>query len=525
MTDAREKDILVGSKDLFAVRFAFQRDPHDGAGATPEERISWGAFEIWADGRNLCQHLDFSQPLPSVNWYLLPLLEWLSSNWDFLLHEERLPVNAAADAWRAMEDFPPPPTSLGDVDALDWEERWQHWWNRHAMVSSRQGGLFPSVMFRRWRDEIEVSWGDERVAGCPDHFRFDQQPGFVRLEPQTVADVLSESLRDAAGHLQGQMPESSRLNRLAEEISRFKKSDQRRRLGLLCGAVAETDPERQWGRIESLFPAELSGDIRDEVLGVTGDALVVPGDRQAVLMFGSLSPTISDADARLLADKLVGLYSVHGDGSKLANECRSVPLQNSDQRAWKQGYDLAEEFLESLELPIDRQQWIDVDEIYRDLDVSVEEIALDDAAIRAVAIAGPHQQPTVLINSTHRFQDPERRRFTLAHELCHLLYDRSYGARLAIATGPWAPVDIEQRANAFAAMLLMPRTLLATAVSSLHQPLAEEESVWEVANRLHTSFTATLDHLCNLGYLDSDTRDAIRTRVESRAAAPQTRNS
>src|SRR5690348_7560923 len=106
MSEAKEKDILVGSKERFAVRFAFQRDPDHGRAATPEECISWGAFEIWAAGRNLCKHLDCSQPLPSVHWYLLPLLEWFAENWDFLLHEERLPVSApAADAWRALEDF------------------------------------------------------------------------------------------------------------------------------------------------------------------------------------------------------------------------------------------------------------------------------------------------------------------------------------------------------------------------------------------------------------------------------------
>lgn len=52
------------------------------------------------------------------------------------------------------------------------------------------------------------------------------------------------------------------------------------------------------------------------------------------------------------------------------------------------------------------------------------------------------------------------RRFTLAHEFCHLLFDRDVGAHLAIASGPWAPHDVERRANAFAAMFLMPNGLV-----------------------------------------------------------------
>jgi len=44
---------------------------------------------------------------------------------------------------------------------------------------------------------------------------------------------------------------------------------------------------------------------------------------------------------------------------------------------------------------------------------------------------------------------------------CHILFDREYGTKWALASGPWAPRDLERRANAFAAMLLMPPGLLA----------------------------------------------------------------
>ena len=80
---------------------------------------------------------------------------------------------------------------------------------------------------------------------------------------------------------------------------------------------------------------------------------------------------------------------------------------------------------------------------------------------------------------TTSFGTRTRRRFTLAHELCHLIHDRGYGARLAIASGPWAPADVEQRANAFAAMLLDARMhLVAQAVKSLAQSVTREEEVW-----------------------------------------------
>jgi hypothetical protein len=47
-----------GSTDLFAVRLSFLVDP-DRAGATDsDEAVSWGSFQIWVEGQNLCSHVD-----------------------------------------------------------------------------------------------------------------------------------------------------------------------------------------------------------------------------------------------------------------------------------------------------------------------------------------------------------------------------------------------------------------------------------------------------------------------------------
>ncbi len=68
-------------------------------------------------------------------------------------------------------------------------------------------------------------------------------------------------------------------------------------------------------------------------------------------------------------------------------------------------------------------------------------------------------------------------------------------------------------------MLLMPEPLVAEAMKCLGQSVTGADEVWAVADRMHTSFTATLDHLCNLGYLDDATRDAMREEIETRATA------
>ncbi len=139
---------------------------------------------------------------------------------------------------------------------------------------------------------------------------------------------------------------------------------------------------------------------------------------------------------------------------------------------------------------------------------------LSDETIRGVALDGEHHRPGILVNSRNSANaHPFGRRFTLAHELCHLLFDRDAGAHLAIASGPWAPCDVERRANAFAAMFLMPNQLVRRAVSALAEPFYTKEAIQSVANRLRTSFEATLWHLKNLGYIDDVTRQRIENET------------
>jgi hypothetical protein len=85
-----------GNTDRFAVRLGFLVDPSPVAIA-PEEALSWGSFQIWVDGQNLCAHIDQGESLQSVHWYLLDLLEWVAFNWDALFHEERLPNRNASE--------------------------------------------------------------------------------------------------------------------------------------------------------------------------------------------------------------------------------------------------------------------------------------------------------------------------------------------------------------------------------------------------------------------------------------------
>jgi Zn-dependent peptidase ImmA (M78 family) len=144
-------------------------------------------------------------------------------------------------------------------------------------------------------------------------------------------------------------------------------------------------------------------------------------------------------------------------------------------------------------------------------DIQITDINLSDVELRAVSIFGPTQRPHILLNSNTRWaQSSSARRFTLAHELCHLILDREYGDELAIASGPWAPAAIEQRANAFAAAFLMPTWLLREELASADASAGDPETIRSVSIGLRVSVSSLVDRLYNLNELTSDERIQLR---------------
>ena len=117
---------------------------------------------------------------------------------------------------------------------------------------------------------------------------------------------------------------------------------------------------------------------------------------------------------------------------------------------------------------------------------------------------------TVLIgiNASHR---PTRQRFTVAHEIGHLLMhegrpvvvDRLVRVNLNLRDGTSTKEEIE--ANAFAAELLMPKELIAIEIGRFvtkAQDLAPQQLVDELASTFDVSPEAMSYRLENLGILD-----------------------
>jgi len=84
--------------------------------------------------------------------------------------------------------------------------------------------------------------------------------------------------------------------------------------------------------------------------------------------------------------------------------------------------------------------------------------SLGDDTLGGVALADARRGPTIILNIDGRNENPLVRRFSLGHELCHVLVDwnRMQALALISAIREDARIEIESRANAFAVRLLFP---------------------------------------------------------------------
>jgi Zn-dependent peptidase ImmA (M78 family) len=110
------------------------------------------------------------------------------------------------------------------------------------------------------------------------------------------------------------------------------------------------------------------------------------------------------------------------------------------------------------------------------------------------------------VNSSHA---RNRQRFTIAHEIGHLVLHKgdgvfvdSFGGRINWRNGAWDPDEAE--ANAFAAELLMPRSLVDREVEGLleDEAISAKRLVMTMAKRFRVSQQSMRFRLENLGILD-----------------------
>ncbi len=522
------RQIGQGERGQFHLFIEFCADPFPSADIPLELQASWGRFQIWAGGRNLCAHYEDGVLCEHVTWYLLPLFEWFVKHWDFLFHEQKFPYrNVGGFASAGMRQLNVPETfeKRGEWDAKG-AGIVDDWARRHSLLMNREGGLYPDVWLRRSGTKVEVSWTDDSVAGSPDAFQFCNGTNGVVLAPLSVATPLWAVLEAAVQTLAGAVPDGQRIKTLSKELLELRRPERRRsRVSLLAGLGDSVSVcRRRWtnlvNKLESSFPRK-NRLIEDVFLPQSTNDLVVQGECAAALMFASVSPTISPGDAYKLAELM--LETLSGDGARnqisLTRYAGDAPLM-PNIAPWLQGYSLARQWCETAGGNyVKGEGYVDIEGQLASHGVILRELELDDASIGAVALARDGGVPVVAVNSKHpRNQFPTGRRFTLAHELCHLLHDCEKGIGLQVVSGAWAPVEVEQRANAFAAYVLMPDSLLVEAESEVGcaWEAMDSDQMLISAKRLHVSIDALVHHLHNRDLLSYERQIELVSELQNR---------
>ena len=482
------------------------------ADAEPPERRpaghgwSMGRIELVVAGENLTESVVQGGRQSYVGWYLSPVLDWVATHWVNLLHEERFAwpertrLPAAVACRRALDHW----IAAGDPMGRNVYRRIHEWYHRHGLRSAALGGIFPDLFIRRSGDDIELSWTGDSLPFAPEGLTFESTAGYVRVAVTDFAEPLWDLLRWATNQ-PPEMPDAYRcywtdLCRKIEALERLDTVVLER--GHVPGAVLDSARTA----FESIDRLDLFEDRR------SADYPFIKEFSPAVAMFGGVSPELGMDDVRALRDALVeGCPGRDGDElSALVESRQGAPLNVPHL----DGERFATALLEDLdEFGVDR--FVDVRAICSRLGITVEEIEFETDSIRGVALAGEGFSPKIVINLAHVYNSNEDgKRFTIGHELCHILFDRTRARRIAHVSGSWASPGIEKRANAFAAYLLMPRDLIVG--NPGYGNRLDSEEIWRLADILHVNESPLVEHLYNIDLIDEFERDRLRMSIRRR---------
>ena len=407
-----------GDPARFAITVRWTNDREPRARRPAHGGWSTGELQLTVGGHVLTRHEHAGKAGEAIKWYLLPVFEWLADHWIELLHEEHF-------AWRENGAAPAATAAFLALRRLiDADDEVGHklyaeaqaWWSRHALRAADSSALYPDVFFRRLGDEIEISWTARQPTHAPDGFRFALTPGAATLPVPDVAAPLWEALVWFVSTAKA-MNEEDRTSLIALE-QRIAKFSQLPALDLEARYLTE----KLFSRVVS---ARNNNNLADKSVRMPSVPAIVQLD-DAVLMFGGVSPEIGAQDV----NTLVALLAAQAGGQESSKLLELVdPNVGAPLTApFEEGYDLAEDLLETLGLPGNASA-VDIRSILSCLSIKVLERSLQTSTIRGAALAGTGYAPAIVVNKTSLYNESETgRRFTLAHCSIFFTIDRELSA-------------------------------------------------------------------------------------------------
>jgi Zn-dependent peptidase ImmA (M78 family) len=501
---------LFGDRARFALGFQLITDPDQGS--PPLRRVSWGQLQIWVTGRNLTAGISPNQSVVDcAEVPLAPLVAWIARNWDPMLHETRLPLQSkslGSAAW-CVDCLISLPDDDSELDRL--LKARAEWRSRHGMGSCLPDFRIPDLHLRRVNSGIEISWDDREWRSIPTGISLQETSGIAILPAQVVAQVLFDWAQSVAQELQA-FPESAGF---AQEMLVLLEGHRTARSALSRLKLAAGQHLQQAAQdVRRLAGFANDGRIDETIqalLGLADDCMVglITPITIPAMLFRSASPELSTSDLRRLSEVVAQLPSIAEP--PLAQYQQPDSPTSSPDIVFQDGYEKALEFRSALglnpELPLLGEHDLEM-VLFQRLGIIVQDLTLENATIDGMAAFSPGMAPLVGVNLTGRFSSTRwGRRMTLAHELCHLLYDISEDHKVGIISSSWAPDLLEKRANAFAAMLMMPREALKASLPPNPRQWTAED-LGDAMKKLGVGRTALMNHLHNLGFIGYSEKEA-----------------
>ena len=379
-----------------------------------------------------------SDEATGFEWTWIELLEFLAESWLYLAIEDGAPLGVALDtvpqmvaaAEMAVESSPP----LGsDLE----REQLEAYRMTHDLAEAVQGAATPPLWIVR---DGNFGWAASttRTARAPFHELLD----VLRRVGDCIASRLNE-VSDA---------------RSREAVRSWHARDSHNRLKVIEAATGY--PPELVAEVESIFYSEDERDwttLRsDELLAAA--RLVGPQPRT------TLRPILEALRRVPLSDQ--SELSAQSELNRASQDALTVIADTHDELPFMQGYTLASWLRGQPEI-VHGGGRVDPERILVSWSVPLIDTGLGLGDIDAIGCWGPSRGPAVLLNSDARHAASRaRRRATLAHEICHLLVDRTSSLPLVDVLGGRTARHVEQRARAFAAELLLPREVAGQKLST-----------------------------------------------------------
>lgn len=404
--------------------------------AQHQDGLAWCRLTLAVDGQTVWGNDDACADTTALEWTLVDLLHGLARIWPWLMFEEGYPIPISpehpgkmmTEAQARWDDMPPAEAEAEEDLLYDFRQR-------HDLSLLLRGvRVAPLWLLKEGRDCL--IWSP--VARTPTRAAHGEVMNTLRQ----LGDFLQEALQSS--------PEPRARVAVARWEDR-QQAAQTQYFSIVTGL--DTDQLRS-----------LSGARRDDPIGIA--AFFEQPANESVL---------AEPNELLMAARMThGFMTLHDQRTLLAH-IRSVkpadtqqldalsataPPLDADLTAYEQAYVLADWLRSTLNLSLNEPVF--PDQLLANWGIPIEEIDIA-APIDAAAVWGHRRGPSILLNRSEysRAASENGYRTTLAHEICHLLVDRKRALPVVEVLGGQLSRRVEQRANAFAAELLLPRTAAA----------------------------------------------------------------